>query len=189
MKTLTYKTVLALLATLTVVSLAAPAAVAAPPQPLLLAPGEPNGPYFPLPKFGFSSFNINGFGERITHVKWNSRAAQLGLQPGDVILSMNGIPLSYTGSWNDALRQAMLNGGWVQLRIRDVNTGYVAFRQTFVGGYGPIVDNYYVDCPTGPITPHVYHHNHNNHNHNKNGNGPTVIDLVKLFTDKKKNKP
>src|SRR5262245_41924916 len=62
MKTLTHKTVLALLATLSVVSLAVPAAVASQPQPLLIAPGEPNGPYFPLPKFGFASFNINGFG-------------------------------------------------------------------------------------------------------------------------------
>jgi hypothetical protein len=188
MKALTRKIVLALLATLTVVSLTATTAVAAPPQALLIAPGEPNGPYFPLPKFGFASFNINGFGERITYVKWNSRAAQLGLEPGDVILSMNGIPLSYTGSWNDALRQAMLDGGWVQLRIRDVNTGYIAFRQTFVGGYGPIVDHYYADCPTGPVTPHVYYKNHHHNNH-YNGNHNTVVDLVKLFTDKKKNKP
>jgi hypothetical protein len=183
MKTLTHKTVLALVATLTVASIAASSAVASQPQPLLIAPGEPNGPYFPLPKFGFSSFNT-GYGERVTGVSWNGRAAQLGLQPGDVILSMNGITLSYTGSWNDALRTAIMNGGWVQLRIRDRNTGFVAFRQTFVGGYGP-VDNYYAgdyynDCPT----PNVYYKKHHNNHHNDNH--ANVIDLVKLFKDNKK---
>jgi len=185
MTTLTHKTVLALLATLTVVSFVAPAAVAAPPQALLLAPGEPNGPGYWLPKFGFASFNINGFGERVTFVNWNSLAAQLGLEPGDVILSMNGFPLTYTGSWNDALQQAMYNGGYVQLRIRDVNTGFIAYRQTFVGngGNGPIVQNYQVDCPTGPVTQHVYHSNHNgNYGHG----GITLKDIVKMIDKKKK---
>jgi hypothetical protein len=181
MKTLTHKTMLALFATFAVASFAVPAAVAAQPQPLLIAPGEPNGPYFSLPKFGFASQTIYGFGERVTYVKWNGRAAQLGLQPGDVILSMNGIPLTYHGSWNDALRQAMLDGGWVQLRIRDVNTGYVAFRQTFVGNnyYG---SNQYYKVGYGPNVSH-------NHQYNGNNNGVTVLDIVKHFTDKKKNKP
>jgi PDZ domain len=185
MNTLTPKAVLALLAALTIASFAVPAAVAATPQPLLVAPGEPNGPYFSLPKFGFASQTIYGFGERVTYVKWNGRAAQLGLEPGDVILSMNGIPLTYHGSWNDALRQAILNGGWVKLRIRDVNSGHVAFRQTFVGDdcYGGPIQHYNVGYPVGPNTSHVHHYNGKN-------NGATVLDLVKLFKDnKKKNKP
>ena len=65
-----------------------------------------------------------------------------------------------------------MNGGWVQLRIRDVTPAIVAFRQTFVGGYGPYVDNYYAgDYYTLPRTPHVYYknHNHNNHYNGKNG--------------------
>lgn len=188
MTTLTYKTALALLATLTLFSLSLPAAVAAPPKPLLIAPGEPNPnvPDFCLPTFGFASQTIFGFGERVTFVKFNSRAAKLGLEPGDVILSLNGHKLTYRGAWNDALTEAMYNGGFVRLKIRDVNTGNIAFRQTYVGGVNGPVQHYNVGYPVGPntsyaVNPHV-------HNHSGNGSGLTVLDIVKHFTDKN-NKP
>ncbi len=99
---------------------------------LRIAPGEPYG----LPRFGFSSVNV-GFGERVQFVRNNSRAERLGLEPGDLILSLNDIPLNYRGSWNDALSHALYeDGGYVQLKIRDVRTGRVVRRNTFVGGYG-----------------------------------------------------
>jgi hypothetical protein len=183
MKTFTRKTVLTLLATLTAVSLVSSVAVAAPPKKtLLIAPGEPHGPGISLPKFGFASFNINGFGERITYVKWNGRAAQLGLEPGDVILSLNGYPLNYHGSWNDALAQAMYEGGWVQLKVRDVHTGYVAYRETYIDcGYGPpVTHKYQVGYGVGPQKPHVIHHHDG---HNGNGNGNTVKKIVNLIDE------
>ena len=62
---------------------------------------------YDLPKFGFSSFNINGFGERVTNVRWGGIAQRMGLESGDMILSLNGYPLTYHGSWNDALREAV----------------------------------------------------------------------------------
>jgi membrane-associated protease RseP (regulator of RpoE activity) len=187
MTTFSRSTALALLAALTVISLSASStAVAAPPQQkLLIAPGEPNGSWFPLPKFGFASFNT-GFGERVTNVRWNSRAARLGLEPGDLILSMNGIPLRYTGSWNDALRQAMYDGGFVRLRVRDVRTGFVVTRTTWI------------DCYDGPIQyknqvvyysnqgPGVSHEHHNHHNHNGNHFNSEIKKIVKLV-DKLKN--
>ena len=105
---------------------------------LLIAPGEPYG----LPKFGFSSSNV-GFGEQVVFVRPGSRAARLGLEPGDVILSLNGYRLSYTGSWNDALSRAVYDGGLVQLRVRDVRTGLVHLRQTYVNsGGGPVIPYY-----------------------------------------------
>ena len=65
----------------------------------------------------------------------------MGLESGDTILSLNGYRLNYHGSWNDALQHAVYHdGGYVQLRIRDVRTGHVAFRQTYIGDIcGPIV--------------------------------------------------
>jgi hypothetical protein len=129
---------------------------------LLLAPDtDPHLiPHPHLPKFGFASFNINGFGERVTHVRFGGMASRFGLEPGDIVLSMNGHRLTYTGSWDDALFDAMVNhGGQVRLRIRDVRTGFVATRQLFVGGGG-----------VGPITPHV--HNGHNHNHFDGRVGP-----------------
>jgi hypothetical protein len=111
---------------------------------LLLAPPDSGPglvPDYPLPQFGFSSFTIGGVGERVTHVRWGGLASRLGLEPGDIIVSLNGYRLRYHGAWNDALYQAMSNGGWVRLAVRDVRTGHIAYRQTFVGG------------PVGPITP------------------------------------
>jgi len=125
---------------------------------LLLSPGLDPGfmpqPY--LPKFGFSSFNINGIGERVTYVRWGGLASQFGLEPGDLVLSMNGHRLNYHGSWNDALLDAMVHhDGLVRLKIRDVRTGFIAQRQMFVGdggGIGPITPHFHNGQPTGPIT-------------------------------------
>jgi hypothetical protein len=148
MSTFTHKTVLALLASLTVVMIST--ASAAPPKALLLNPTlTPGNGCYELPKFGFSSFSINGFGERVTGVRWGGIAQQMGLERGDVILSLNGYPLTYHGSWNDALSEAVYNnGGYVKLKIRDSRTGFIAFRQTYVGNFGaPVVYNH------GPVTP------------------------------------
>ena len=198
MTTLTRITVLPLLASLSVVALMAAPAVASHPQALLVAPE----PEYSLPKFGFASFNIQGVGERVTFVQWGGLASQLGLEPGDVILSMNGFPLSYHGSWSDALYHAMANGGSVRLRIRDVRTGHVTHRRTFVGGgIGPITPKVYageyLGPHTGPHTPHIVHpghggghpygpitvkskagHGHKGHKHNVN---QTIKQIAKLF--------
>jgi hypothetical protein len=120
------------------------------PQALLLPPQHDHG----LPTFGFSSFNVGGVGERVTHVRWGGLAARMGLEPGDLILNVNGYPLHYQGSWNDALHRAMSQGGFVRLRIRDVRTGFIAFREMYVGGgMGPITpkSNYIGNYgPNGP---------------------------------------
>src|SRR3990172_5339540 len=140
MNTLIRKTVLTLSASLALVTLVAVSAAVAQSRLVLVDPDS--GPdYCPpqLPEFGFAGFSVHGVGERVTFVRWGGLAAQLGLEPGDMILSMNGFPLNYHGSWTDALSEAVANGGWVQLRVRDVRTGIIAYRQTFVGGgEGPI---------------------------------------------------
>jgi hypothetical protein len=148
MNTSIRSTVLAL-STLVLISLTAFAANANDAKPLLAPPDPGAGllPEYRLPQFGFASFNIGGVGERVTYVRWGGIASRLGLEPGDIILSLNGFRLRYHGAWNDALYQAMLDGGWVQLGIRDVRSGRVVYRHTFVGGLaGPI----------GPVTPKFY---------------------------------
>jgi hypothetical protein len=149
MTTTTRKTVLALLAIISLVTVST--ASASQPQALLLNPGPV---CHELPRFGFSSFNIHGVGERVTYVRWGGIASRMGLESGDVILSMNGFPLSYHGSWSDALRSAVANGGFVQLTIRDVRTGFIATRETFVGhdGHGPITPHSHITSYPGPIT-------------------------------------
>lgn len=133
------------------------------PQALLLPPEHDH--CVPLPRFGFSSFNIAGVGERVTHVRWGGLAAQMGLEPGDLILSMNGFRLSYHGSWNDALHQAMAQGGFVRLKIRDIRTGLIAWRQMFVGGggVGPVTPKAHFDDGFGPVTQYNLQHQHDHH--------------------------
>lgn len=132
---------------LSVSAFVAPAVAAGPTNKLLIAPGEPNG----LPKFGFSSSTINGFGQRIESVRPGGRAARLGLEPGDVILSLNGFRLSYSGSWTNALSRALNDGGFVQLRVRDVRTGLVHVRSTRIDfGSGPIEHHFDTGVNAGP---------------------------------------
>ena len=88
-----------------------------------------------LPIFGFSSRTICGVGEQVMRVRCRGLAANMGLERGDIILALNGMPLTFKGAWNHALRDAVCDGGWVQLEIEDVHTGRVAYRQTWVAGY------------------------------------------------------
>src|SRR5215471_7461604 len=126
---------------LTLLAFVAPATASGPVNKLLIAPGEPHG----LPKFGFSSSTIPNFGLRIVSVRPDGRAYRMGLEPGDVILSLNGYRLTYGGSWDDALSRALNDDGLVQLRVRDVRTGAVRVRQTRIDfGGGPIEHHFNV---------------------------------------------
>jgi membrane-associated protease RseP (regulator of RpoE activity) len=134
-------------------ALVAPASAASPAQPYLVSPGGSYG----LPKFGFSSATIYGYGERVVFVRPGSRAAFLGLEPGDVLLSLNGLSLTYTGSWTDALSHAAYHdGGYIRLKIRDVRTGHIFFRETYVNYGGGPVEHYYKSHPH--VTPKVVTH-------------------------------
>lgn len=163
-----------LLASLTLIT--GSSASADSPKSLYMQPTlVPGQGCYELPRFGFSSFNINGFGERITGVRWGGLAQQMGLESGDVILRLNGYPLSYHGSWNDALREAMNQGGYVRLTIRDVRTGSIRNRETYVGGYGPVTPHY----NNGPITTKK---KTMPHNHPHQPSGPEQIkQIVELF--------
>ncbi len=185
----TRTTALALITSLTLVL--AGSAAAEQPKLRLVAPT----PGYDLPRFGFHSYNIANYGERVTYVRWGGLASQLGLEPGDTILRLNGYPLSYHGAWSDALYQAISGNGWVRLTIRDVRTGHIAHRQTFVGspGYGPITpkshsvgypgpptSHYGIGQPVGPITPKSNGGPGMNKNHHL-GPQPKVMPIVKLF--------
>jgi len=144
MNTLTRKTMLCLVAGTTLVALIAAPAAAYRTDALRIAPELDFCPTH-LPRFGFSSYNIAGVGERVTLVRIGSRAARLGLEPGDIIVRLNGFPLTYHGAWNVALHHAVASGGWVRLTIRDVRTGRLVTRLTYVG-----------EGRLGPITPKVH---------------------------------
>lgn len=83
-----------------------------------------------LPKLGFDSQLIAGYGEQVTYVERGSTAFRLGLEAQDVILSLNGKRLTQRGAWQTALQNAVAEGGVVTLTIRDARTGAIAVRQT-----------------------------------------------------------
>src|SRR5690606_39478671 len=97
----------------------------------------------------------------LTHVRYNSIAGRMGLEPGDVILSLNGYRLDYHGAWRDALSRAVYNGNTVRLAIRDVHSGQVVYRRTYLPG-----------CDVGPITPKSHIVGYNGHFHEEHCDAP-----------------
>ena len=114
-----------------------PLADAAKLAPVVETPCHSGGHHH-LPKFGFSSRTVYGVGEQVVRVRCRGLAANMGLKRGDIILALNGMPLTFRGAWNHALQDAVDEDGWVQLEIQDVDTGGIAYRQTRVAGYGPV---------------------------------------------------
>jgi hypothetical protein len=83
-----------------------------------------------VPKFGFESQLIVGYGEQVTFVERGSQAFRLGLEEQDVILMLNDKRLTRPGAWQAALLAALENGGVVTLKVRDARTGAIAIRRT-----------------------------------------------------------
>lgn len=106
-----------------------------------------------LPKFGMHSYN-NGWGERVTRVRYGGIAFQLGIQPGDTILKLNHNRLCYHGSWENALSDAMTHhNGHIELLIRDRNTGRIVYRHIDLDPHHCGVTPPVYGGPVGPITP------------------------------------
>jgi len=133
MNAVTRKTATAL--ALALVVLSAATLVAAPPRttvaPLLVDPYPPQ-----QPRIGFHYRVIPGYGYEILSVSWGSPASRIGLEPGDVVRSINGYPMTYYGAHHQAVAQAMYYGGWLSMRIRDVRTGWTVTRGTYLFGVG-----------------------------------------------------
>lgn len=72
-----------------------------------------------VPLLGFMGADVN-WGVRVESVGYGSIARQIGLEPGDVIVGLNGMPVRCMHDYHRALAQS---GGVVALEIRDVRTG------------------------------------------------------------------
>lgn len=101
----------------------------APPMPEFV-PGFAPGPmpgFMPapmpapvaVPLLGFMGSDVH-WGVRVDSVGYGSAARQIGLEPGDVIVGLNGMPIRCMHDYHRALAQS---GGVVELEIRDVRTG------------------------------------------------------------------
>jgi hypothetical protein len=85
-----------------------------------------------VPRLGFTSY-FNGQGEAVTRVLSGTAASRVGLEPGDVIVAVNGERLLTYGAWDREISNAAIQGH-VVLAIRDWRTGQTAFRHFDFGG-------------------------------------------------------
>jgi len=141
MNAVSRKTLLALVLSVATVAVAS-TAMAEPPRARLHPHPHFCPPVPPVqPRLGINYTVIPCHGYRVNYVVWGTPAARMGLEPGDVVLSINGTRLTYNGAHTYALSRAVHTGGWVTLRIRDVRTGWVVTRSgnlfaSYPGGDG-----------------------------------------------------
>ena len=82
----------------------------------------------PQPRLGFNGRMEFG-GMRVLSVNFNSPAQQMGLEPGDLILSINGMRFGNLNQYYNVLRVAAPH---VHLHVRDIRTGHIVAVNGFV---------------------------------------------------------
>ena len=102
-------------------------------QPMLIDDGHDDGfqdnqDFYvpPARSLGFYGHFDAGQGMHVERVLCGSFAAQLGLEPGDTIVRVNGMRLQCEHDYFDALRTY----SDVRLLVRDVNTGRLVWTRT-----------------------------------------------------------
>ena len=75
-----------------------------------------------MPKLGFYGHVVYGQGLMVDSVAWATEAARIGLEPGDVIVSVNNRPIR---NWNDYNSAMYYSGGSGRLLVRDRRTGWL----------------------------------------------------------------
>ena len=89
------------------------------------------------PRLGFRYDLVARQGLQVRWVTPGSLAAQMGLERGDMIISVNGQSVGYMGAYDQAMLSAARFGGNVKLAIRDVRTGMIQYRSTNLFGPRP----------------------------------------------------
>lgn len=95
-----------------------------------IAPGHSHG----TPKLGFYGYIVPHRGMVITRVMPGTEASRIGLERGDVILSINGQQLCHDGDYERALRRSH---GHLDLRVRDVRGTGVHLLHAHLYSSGP----------------------------------------------------
>lgn len=106
------------------------------------------GPSIPeTPRLGILGHFHRGHGMVVDSVVWGSPAERMGLEPGDIIRSING---RWLHSESDYFRALSYSDGYVQLLVEDVRSGALLPRTAFLGSTG-----YYSSRPVVAIRPRV----------------------------------
>ncbi len=88
-----------------------------------------------LPKLGFYGHIQYGWGLMVDRVYGGTEASRIGLERGDIIVSVNGRQIR---NWNDYNTALFYSGGFGQMVVRDCRTGrLIPTRFVLNNGRGP----------------------------------------------------
>jgi len=104
------------------------------PPALVPGPGPMPPPVGPPPRIGFHYTLIPGYGYQVVRVEPHSPAAQLGLHCGDILLALNGHPLTFYGADLEARDLSAASGGWFTVHVRDAHSGMITTRSANLFG-------------------------------------------------------
>jgi len=82
------------------------------------------------PRLGILGHFEWGRGMMVDSVVWGSPAERMGLEPGDLIRSVNG---AWLNSESDYFRALTYGGDYVQVLVQDVRSGALLPRTAFLG--------------------------------------------------------
>lgn len=106
----------------------------------------------PTPKLGFNGQMIYGYGMKIVSLNWGSAAQRAGLEPGDVIVKINGRKIKSQWDYNQALQSAAnYQYGRVNMKVRNVRYGWG--QQVPMYAYVNTVLDGFQGGPVGPVGP------------------------------------
>ncbi|HMP07188.1 MAG TPA: PDZ domain-containing protein [Lacipirellulaceae bacterium] len=116
----------------------------------------PQSPY----RLGFAG-QYNGRGMLVRQVQWGSIAHRIGLERGDVVVSINGQRIF---GYHHYLSLLAESGGFVRLGVRDVNTGRLVTMQVNLNPVVPAFGGAAGGFDPGTVPIHGSHH-HGSHDH------------------------
>ena len=113
------------------------------------------GAISPVPTIGVQIVDSAGGGARITFVQPGNTAYRLGLEPGDVVLGFNGMPVYNVAGWEPAMRAAAVSGQ-VVITLRNWRTNGIETRTFYTRPWpqqGPIWAQPPRTGPLGNVPP------------------------------------
>ena len=125
-----------------------------------------------VPRLGILGHVEYGWGMVVDSVVPYTTANRLGLERGDVILSINGQQISNDWAYRQALVRAVrFENGQVNLQVADVRSGRRVFRRGFLNANPGVSRPWSAPYGSNPYGAEQFGHNHNHFGEEQFGSG------------------